>query len=183
MKWSYQELQQLGDAPQQFLKTLDLTKRLQARQPDLIKVAPVEVKGLFSRDELGVSGYYEVTTNVTLPSSRSLKPVTVPLQFSTTEHYLSQHDAYRLKEFEDTDVVLVLDNDLLDLDEVICDNILLQLPMQVLAPDEKSGQALPDGEDWQVVSEGQSQQPNAKHTEIDPRLAKLKDFFSQNDNQ
>lgn len=183
MKWSYQELQQLSEAPEQFKTTLALADQLHKRKAEVLAASPVVVDGMFSHDHLGIIGYFKVQVTVTLPSTRSLKPTQVPLSFDVTEHYLSAHERYRLGDFEDTDVVIVLENDLLDLADVICDNILLQLPMQVLAPDEQTDQNMPDGNDWQVVSEGQSRQTKQQHEEVDPRLAKLKDFFAKNDQE
>ena len=68
---------------------------------------------------------------------------------------------------------------MLDLEKVITDNILLQIPMQVLTDSEKSATdpALA-GRDWQVLSEDQlSKQREDSDQKIDPRMEKLAHFF------
>ena len=54
MKWSLNELRQTVDEPLTFSETLDLKDELMTRNSDIIDVSPVEVKGIFSVDELGV---------------------------------------------------------------------------------------------------------------------------------
>ena len=155
-----------------FSETLDLKDELMARNSDIIDVSPVEVKGIFSVDELGVCGYVKVKTKLVLPSSRSLEAAEVPLVFDFTD----------LSRFEDTDVVMVLPNDILDLDNAICDNILLQIPMQVLtATEQSSDESMPSGNDWSVVSESQLKKSRKDEDGVDPRLSKLKDFFKNSE--
>lgn len=181
MKWSLNELRQTIDEPLTFSETLDLKDELMARNSDIIEVSPVEVKGIFSVDELGVCGYVKVKTKLVLPSSRSLEAAEVPLVFDFTEHYVSQHE-HDLSRFEDTDVVIVLPNDILDLDNAICDNILLQIPMQVLtATEQSSDESMPSGNDWSVVSESQLRKSRKDEDGVDPRLSKLKDFFKNSE--
>ena len=116
-----------------------------------------------------------------LPSSRSLEAAEVPLVFDFTEHYVSQHE-HDLSRFEDTDVVMILPNDILDLDNAICDNILLQIPMQVLtATEQSSDESMPSGNDWSVVSESQLKKSRKDEDGVDPRLSKLKDFFKNSE--
>lgn len=181
MKWSLNELRQTVDEPLTFSETLDLKDALMSRNSDIIDVSPVRVKGIFSVDELGVCGYCEVETSLVLPSSRSLEAAEVPLSFSFTEHYVSQHE-HDLSRFEDADVVMVLPNDILDFDGAVCDNILLQIPMQVLtATEQSSDRNMPSGTDWSVVSESQLKEARKDEDGVDPRLAGLKDFFKDSD--
>lgn len=179
MKWSLKELNQASEAPIHFTENLDLNEALKSRRSDIIKVSTVHVDGMFSIDELGVLGYMKVNCTVTLPSSRSFQPVDLELNFDVTEHYLSHYNP-DLSSFEDTDVVIVLKDDILNLADVIEDNILLQIPMQVLSVDEKRDDAvIPSGDDWSVIREEQLQKNNHKKDNIDPRLAKLKNFFDE----
>ena len=129
MKWSLNELRQAGSEPIMVNEELDLTSALKKRRPEIISASKVAVQGLFSVDKLGVLGYFKVQVELTLPSTRSLEPTVLPLSFEVTEHYVSYHE-HDLSGFEDTDVVIVLDKDILDFDRVIEDNILLQIPMQ-----------------------------------------------------
>lgn len=180
MKWSLNELRQVGGQPIEVDETLQLEDALKKRRPDIIGASKAHVHGLFSVDELGVLGYLQVNITLVLPSTRSLEPVTLNLDFDLTEHYISHHE-HDLSYFEDTDVVIVLKNDILDLDKVIEDNILLQIPMQVLTTAEKRADfEMPTGRDWNVISESQLKKIQEEKTELDPRFAKLQDFFSEN---
>lgn len=180
MKWSLNELRQTVDEPLTFSETLDLKDELMTRNSDIIDVSPVEVKGIFSVDELGVCGYVKVKTKLVLPSSRSLEAAEVPLVFDFTEHYVSQHE-HDLSRFEDTDVVMVLPNDILDLDNAICDNILLQIPMQVLtATEQSSDESMPSGNDWSVVSESQLKNLEKMRTEL-IAFVQIKGFFKNSE--
>lgn len=180
MKWSLNELRYTADKPLEFSEDLDLKKSLQARNPEILDVAPVHVDGLFTVDELGTMLYAKVKTTVTLPSTRSFKPVPLDLAFDFTEHYLSRFDRDKLKETADSDIALVLDDDIIDLNTVIVDNILLQIPMQVLAADEQAADAtLPTGKDWNLLTEDQVAEKQKDNTDIDPRFAKLKGFFDE----
>ena len=181
MKWSLNELRQAGNEPILVNEQLDLTVALKKRRTDLIAASKVDVQGLFSVDKLGILGYFKVKVTLTLPSTRSLEPTKLPLEFELTEHYVSYHEQ-DLSRFEDTDVVIVLQRDILDFDKVIEDNILLQIPMQVLTKAEQQNQAdmMPSGRDWRVVSESQLEQLRKDEKGLDPRLAKLADFFGEN---
>ncbi|WGN89281.1 YceD family protein [Ligilactobacillus faecis] len=181
MKWSLNELRQTVDEPLRFKEVLDLKADLMKRRPDILDVSDVLVEGLFSVDELGVLGYLKIKTTVVLPSTRSLEPATIALDFDLTEHYVSFHER-DLSRFEDTDVVIILENDILDLKSVVEDNILLQIPMQVLTEAERKADAsLPTGSDWSVISEGQLKKLQKDKDGIDPRFAKLKDFFEKSE--
>ncbi|KRN88540.1 YceD family protein [Ligilactobacillus ceti] len=183
MKWSLSELRFTGEKPLNFEETLNLEQALQKRNPELIAVSPIEVSGFFTVDEMGTMLYARVKVTLTLPSTRSFQPVDLPLDFDLTEHYISHFDRQRLAEFGDNDVALVLEDDLIDLDQVVLDNILLQIPMQVLTNDEQQATeaTLPTGNDWQIVTEDQVKKKQEESPKIDPRLAKLQDFFEKND--
>ncbi|UPU39227.1 DUF177 domain-containing protein [Erysipelothrix sp. Poltava] len=59
----------------------------------------------------------------------------------------------------------------LDLDPYLLDSILAAVPLKAIHPDLKE---YPEGEGWQVMTE--EDYTKEKSQEIDPRLAKLKDF-------
>lgn len=178
MKWSYKQLQQLGDEPLQINETFHLEKNLKARRREIISVAPISVKGVVGADRLGAYSQLQVETKLVLPSTRSLAPADLELSFLINENYVEANRT-DFSEFSEEDLVLILDNDLLDLDKVITDNILLQIPMQVLTESEKNAAdpALA-GRDWQVLSEDQlNKQQDDSSQKVDPRLEKLAHFF------
>ncbi|MGX5377369.1 YceD family protein [Ligilactobacillus sp. LYQ135] len=181
MKWSLNELRQAKEEPIQFEKTLNIEDGLKKRRIDLISVEPVKVKGIFTVDQRGILGGYNVKTSLTVPSTRSFEPVEIPLDFDFSEYYVSEHQK-DLSQFDDMDVVITLKNDVLSLEDVLEDNILLQIPMQVLSQTEQNAKIdeMPQGNNWGVLTERQAKECSRKDGQVDPRLAKLADFFKEN---
>ncbi|CUS26065.1 hypothetical protein FC70_GL000538 [Paucilactobacillus oligofermentans DSM 15707 = LMG 22743] len=184
MKWSLKELQRYKNEPLHVKEQLDLNEMLTERFPDqVMAVEPVLVDGYVSFKDGDVMLTLKVNTTLTVPSSRSLKPVQLPTQFDITEFYLS--DASHMDRYEVDEAALVLDEDQkIDLDEAVGENLLLAIPLRVLADDEsEDGDDMPTGSGWEVVSEedyiGNEPKPNT----VDPRLAKLKALLPDQDNE
>nr|WP_321314808.1 YceD family protein [uncultured Ligilactobacillus sp.] len=182
MKWSLNELRQAKEKPIQFEETLDLESALKQRRSDIISLTPVKVKGIFTLDSRGILGGFNVKTTITVPSTRTFEPVKIPLDFDFSEYYVSEHQD-DLSQFDSLDVVIKLDNDILSLEKVIEDNILLQIPMQILSKKEQEATVdeMPQGENWDVLTEKQIEEDSRHNHEIDPRMVKLKNFFKEND--
>ena len=183
MKWSLTELRKTHrNEPLTFEETLDLKADLKARYGDeVLDLGPVKTKGLVSVVEGDVMVTAQVQADLTVPSSRSLAPVKLPVDFQMTEYYVA--DAAATQRFEKTDVVMVVEDDVIDFDKAVGDNIILQIPMHILSDAEKQGAAMPEGHDWQVVSEADLAKVEAENQSVDPRLAKLKDFFPDQDDK
>ncbi|WP_010622021.1 YceD family protein [Paucilactobacillus suebicus] len=181
MKWSLNELQRYQDEPLQLDSTLDLSALLTERFPeDILAVKPVKISGYLSYDKGDVMVTLKVETTITVPSSRSLRPVDLPLSFKYTEFYLG--DAEHVKKYEDSDTVIVLDDDkMIDLDEAVAENIVLQIPMQVLSKEEQQSNEFPAGNGWEVISEEEYVANETESKKVDPRLAKLKELFPDQD--
>lgn len=178
MKLSLSELQkEYRHEPLKFDEVLDLKADLMERYPeDVLDVTPVHINGMVSVEGNGdVLFYAHVNATLTVPSTRSLAPVELPTDFDVTEFYVASQAA--LTRYEKTDVVLVVADDEIDVDKAIADNLLLQIPMQVLTKAEQSANDLPEGQDWQVTIEGDSEADESDSKTVDPRLAKLKNFF------
>ncbi|MFB9770628.1 YceD family protein [Lactiplantibacillus modestisalitolerans] len=177
MKWSLTQLKSYRDTPLQFDEALDLKQALMTRYPEILDVQPVHVKGYVSYDKDNVLITATVAATLTLPSSRSLTPVEVPLAFQMTEYYVPQ--GVDLSRFdEETDTVIILpEDDVLDFDVAVEDNILIHIPMQILSEAEQNGEAMPTGKGWEVISEDDLAKQAEEHKTVDPRLAKLKDLF------
>lgn len=187
MKWAKAQLNKYRHEPLTFETTLNLTQEARERFPDMIlDLSALAVNGwvrLIEHDDILL--HAQVTGEVTVPSSRSLTPVVLPVDLTIDEQYLE--DETRLAEFEETDAVFVLDNNTLVLDDSVLENLVASLPLQVLTPDEAaSDAALPSGQDWVVLSEtaaqaAQRQAQEAEDNTLDPRLAALDDFFLEDD--
>lgn len=178
MKWSLNELQRYQDEPLQLDRTLDLNALLTERFPeDILGADPVKIKGYLSYEKGDVMVTVSVDTGLTVPSTRSLQPVKLPISFKFTEFYLD--DESHLERYDGSETVIVLDEDEpLDLDQAVAENIVLEIPMQVLSDDEKQDDAtFPAGNGWEVISESEYESQKTEPKKVDPRLAKLKELF------
>ena len=111
---------------------------------------------------------------MTLPSTRSLKPVAIPFDFSVDEQFMTPEQFQRRNETIVEEEVLIIEGQTISLDESVADNLLLAIPLQVLTEEEKQGSAMPSGNDWAVLSEEDfANQKEAQAQQVDPRLAKL----------
>ncbi|XIF20328.1 MAG: DUF177 domain-containing protein [Acetilactobacillus jinshanensis] len=166
-------------------KTMALSRQLVSRDSDQIfSASPVKVNGLANYNFGKVIVTAHIICSLVVPSSRSLKPVQLPLNFRFKEIYVKGKDALKLylQEHPEGDTVLTPDqNREIDFDKSVIDNIILQIPVQVLSSKEKRDHLMPKGNGWSVVSEDQYKHPKkAGRKQVDPRLAKLKYYFSKN---
>ncbi|MDH6365261.1 uncharacterized protein M2139_002263 [Enterococcus sp. PF1-24] len=179
MKWSLLELRKFQEEPLTFAETIDLKENLMNRDATILDVQPVVVDGLVTVSKGEYIVHYTISTTLTLPSSRSLTPVEYPLQltvdevFMTTEQYRQRNDL-----IPEEDIIL-LEADTIDLDISVADNILLAIPVQIFTAEEETATDLPKGSGWQVLSEADYHQQKEQAADtIDPRLAKLSELFS-----
>ncbi|MEO1770918.1 YceD family protein [Candidatus Enterococcus ferrettii] len=182
MKWSIIELRRYQEEPLNFSETMDVNDSLKQRDSEILAVAPVKVTGILSVGKKEYILHYRLTTTVTVPSSRSLEPVDLPLDLSVDEIFMTK-EQWSVQEEDREEEVIVLESDTIDLTDSVEDNILLAIPLQVLSDEEKSAKELPKGNDWQVVSEEEYFAKKEQAEAIDPRLAKLSELFNEEDNK
>ncbi|MCH3923091.1 MULTISPECIES: YceD family protein [Limosilactobacillus] len=183
MKWSIAELHRYQDEPLHIQSTFDLNASLTKLFPDIIlAVEPVKVDGYVSYDDGDVTISANVKTTLTVPSSRSLTPVSLPLDFDFTETYIDDRDHF--SRYEDDEVVFLLKpGEPIDFDTALAENIVEQVPLRVLSADEKAGKAMPKGNDWSVISEDDYKASKQKDQKVDPRFAKLQKLFPDQDDK
>lgn len=99
-----------------------------------------------------------------VPCAITLRPV--ELEFVTRFS-----EVFSFEKLSDEEDGIEVDGDELDLDSFITDAILAEIPLKVVHPDV---QDYPEGDGWQVLKEEEFLEKRSQ--EIDPRLAKLKDF-------
>lgn len=167
--------------PFKFSEVVNLKAELISRYGDqVIDASDFNVSGMIFSNIGDVIVSAHVTGKIVVPSTRSLDPVEVPLDFEIEEYYvLSKAGENR---YSKDAVVFVVDEDSeIDTNETIIENVILQIPMQVLTPAELAGQSLPNGNDWNLVTNDSDQEEQlSEDTKIvDPRLAKLQDFFNE----
>ena len=110
---------------------------------------------------------YQLSYDITLPSSRS-------------ETFIQEADAALQKELVEENLVLILNDDTIDLNESILDNILLNIPLRVLTPEEESGQISLSGNDWEVLSEEDFAALQQEKKEASNPFAQLNGLFDEN---
>lgn len=179
MEWSFKELSTY-DEPLKVNIQLNIKNIMKERFPDLIiDITPVKVDGYLTLDNDDAILSAHVCGEVTVPSSRSLEPVVLPIDFEMNEIYIN--DEQHLNRYDEDETVIILDQPVIVLEDGVIDNIVAQIPIQVLTEEEKLNDDLPSGDGWNVISEDDYSSKSKK--KIDPRLSKLKDILSDNDDK
>lgn len=185
MKWALAELNKFRNAQLSFSESLDLEAALKIREPSILKLDKVLVDGFIQVDSNVYLAHFTVNTVITLPSTRSLEPVAVPISLTIDEEYMTEAQINALVDVSDEEkqLIMPLDKDLIDLTEAVEDYILLNLPLRVLTESEESTTELPKGDFWQVLSEDDLAEAEIQDSEnsIDPRLAKLSELFKDDE--
>ena len=170
MKWSKAELNRHGNQDLVIDETLTwerdcfATDRLRE-----LKNVVVTGSGRYDASSQRLEVDLTISGEMIVPCAVTLEDVEVPFETSSTEIFSF------LPVKEDQEEVHVLKDEVLDLRPVIEQLILLEVPLKGV----KDGAQYPKGEGWEVVREEEHRLQ--KRQEIDPRLAKLKEFKVQED--
>ncbi len=187
MKWALAELNKYRNSQLEFKETINLESSLKTREPSILNLKDISVKGYIQVDSTGYTAHIVVETIITLPSSRSLEPVELPLSLIIDEEYMTEAQINALVDVseEEKQLIIPLEKDLIDLTEAIEDYILLNLPLQVLTEEEQSTMSFPKGDFWQVLSEEDLATAKIQDSEktMDPRLAKLSELLITDDEE
>lgn len=182
MKWSLLELKKYQETPLVFDETLLLKEDLIKRDKQILELSPVRVKGFVAAGKKEYLLHYQATATITVPSSRSLAPVELPVHFSVDETFMTPEQFQQRDDEIPAEEIFVLEGQTIDLDESVADNLLLAIPIQVLTEEEKNTSDMPSGDDWVVLSEEEYQsQKETQAPKVDPRLAKLSELFHESD--
>lgn len=180
LNWDVQEVRKYKDKPFDFKEQLDIEKDLKERYSDIISAQPVDVSGNLFNDRGLVISDVKVAVKLTVPSTRSLAPVDLTLEFRINEAY--NIDNIDTEDIEDYAIIIPIDDDnpTINVYESIVDNILLNIPTQVLTEKEKTQDIMPSGKNWAVISEDEfKKQKEEEH--VNPEFAKLKNLFKDED--
>ena len=155
---------------------VELSPEFFERSKDLlIDAKDIHVKGQFFYDEPFVTGNFTVTADVVVPSTRSLKPVSLHQEFNFTENYSEVKPTQ--EQLEDEETIIQVKNDRIDLQKAIEDNLLLSLPSVVLTKEEDEKNIYPEGQGWKVISEQEHE--NEVKEKVNPAFASLKHMFDE----
>lgn len=139
------------------------------------EVKSAHVEGQVFYDEPFVTGNFQVETELSVPSSRSLHPVDLKQKFSFVENY-SDHEPTQ-EEKELGLLIIPLTDDKIDIQRAVEDNILLNIPTTVLTEEEKDEGVYPEGKDWEVVSEQSF--TSRKKDQVNPAFAQLQGLLDK----
>lgn len=180
MKWTIRQIREDKDDLLNFDVELSIFDQIKLRDDSIIDLDPVRVVGYFVAYEQNIVLHCQLTTVITLPSSRSLKPVRVDLSVPISERYFLRGQAYNAEDYEET--AIELEFDYIDLDAAVIDVVLLNLPVRVIAPDEEDG-AMPSGKNWTVVTEDayNAQKVEEQVESVDPRFEALRTLKLKDD--
>lgn len=132
-------------------------------------IAPIEIKGSFVLIGDIVNFDAKVCTKLLLTCSRCNDKFPYDVEIEIHEKFSSQKNLDLLN-LEDEDINL-FENNRIDIDNIIENNIIISLPIKRLCREDCKGLCPNCGTNLNYSS------CNCKNEEIDPRMAKLKDFF------
>lgn len=175
LKYSFSQIKNDRNPLVEVDEDVELSPEFFERSKELLTDAKnVHVKGQFFYDEPFVTGNFTVTGDVVVPSTRSLKPVSMHEEFNFTENYSEVKPTQ--EQLEDEETIIQIKDDKIDLQTAIEDNLLLNLPSVVLTEDEEKGN-YPEGQGWKVISEQEHEDENKN--KVNPAFASLKHMFDE----
>ena len=128
---------------------------------------PVNIKGTFKLTDRIVDFQGTLSTTLSLTCSRCLEKFNYPLEIEVNEEFSKQGND------KDNDIIII-NSDRVDFEPIIETNIILSLPMKRLCSEECKGLCFGCGTNLN------HSKCDCKENDIDPRLAQLRDFFSNN---
>lgn len=169
MKWSRTDLIHMADSPVSFSERLSFDSSAFEGFDRISGLKDVTVNGIGSFENISQRFHVELKIEGTMivPCAVSLEDIDVPFEIETEEEF----------SFEpcDDDEVHVIKKEILDLNPLIFQLILSQVPFKVV----KEGVEYPKGDGWEVLKEEEYIKSKSRVT--DPRLEKLKEFKIQDD--
>ena len=162
-----------------FDQELDLLKELQKRNPEILDLKNVTATGRVAYDTGLYVLDYQLSYTIVLASSRSMEPVELQESYPVTEVFAEDVQSDVDIEALEEDLILPIEGGKIDLSESVADNILLNIPLKVLTPEEEAGQGFIEGNDWKILSEEEYQAAQAIKKEENSPFAGLNGLFDE----
>ena len=162
-----------------FDQELDLLKELQKRNPEILDLKNVTATGRVAYDTGLYVLDYQLTYTIVLASSRSMEPVELQESYPVTEVFAEDVQSDADIEALEEDLILPIEGGKIDLSESVADNILLNIPLKVLTPEEEAGQGFIEGNDWKILSEEEYKDAKAIKKEENSPFAGLNGLFDE----
>ena len=168
MKWTISQIQKhrSKDFVIDEVVVMDVIKETDT---SIREVSPIHLTGRADISATKVTFHLRIEGYLILPCSRTLVDVKLPVDVETTETFLLNDQEYGVEE-----EVYQVKGDVIDLEPIIREILLLEVPMQIFCDDGASQDGAPQsGKDWEVIEEQE------KVEKLDPRLAGLAKFFEE----
>ena len=162
-----------------FDQELDLLKDLQKRNPEILDLKNVTATGRVAYDTGLYVLDYQLNYTIVLASSRSMEPVELQESYPVTEVFAEDAQSEADIEALEEDLILPIEGGKIDLSESVADNILLNIPLKVLTPEEEAGQGFIEGNDWKIMTEEEYQEAQALKKEENSPFAGLQGLFEE----
>jgi len=180
MKWTVQQLRRFQHKEMAIDETVDVSdlKQIDTLIRDL---SPVRVQGKADIGSTKFTFHLTLSGTMVLPCSRTLVDVAYPFSIETTETFFVDSGAF-VEMNEDTHIVT---GETIDLNPIIRELILLEIPLQLIADSPAADGAPQHGEGWDVLSEEQWEKAMEERAanRVDPRLRGLAKFFEEKDEE
>jgi uncharacterized protein len=176
MKWSIHQLSKFrqNGMPIDFTVSLEDVK---LRNSDIRSISPVHVKGLCTFGASQMTCQFTLSTTLTLPCARTWEDVEYPIEIETAEVFSWVDEE---KRGDGADDIHYVDGDVIDMQPVLEELILLEIPMQVFK--ENTEGQVQGGTFWSYATDEDIElQRKNDEPKLDPRLADLAKYFDQTD--
>ncbi|KIL44777.1 YceD family protein [Jeotgalibacillus soli] len=180
MKWSIIQLQKFRD--KEFLIDEKIIMNgLKDRDPQVRDVSPIHITGRADISSAKITFHLHIEGILTLPCARTLVDVPFPISLDTKETFLLKPDFVDVSEDEETHQ---LERDVVNLQPVIEEILLLEIPLQVFSDKAMEEEGMLTGKGWEVLSEEEleKEREQTEQQKADPRFADLAKFFDENKN-
>lgn len=167
MQWAVEELKRLGNRTLKFDEYVNVDDILD-KNGEIRQISPVRVQGHVIVSKTLISFHLHISGTMVLPCSLTLVDVDYPFSIETIESF--QLNEYVEVDEAENEYIHPIEGQFIDLMPIIKENVLLSIPMKVVHPDAK---ILESGEGWEFVT------GEKKKDAIDPRMAKLAEFFNK----
>ena len=183
MKWSITQLRKYQGKPFEFNQTVNFEHLRESL--DLIDLSDINVEGQLTVKSNEVIADMHVTGTYTMPCARTLVPVDVPLDVSTSEVFdLEGYDGYTDSDDQEDEHYHIIKDGMVNLQDIVEDIVIIEKPMRAYS--EQSDQMLTVGNGWEVIDEDQldelakqQEQDDSESRQVDPRLQKLQQLYDK----
>ena len=182
MKWSITQLRKYQGKPFEFNQTVNFEHLRESL--DLIDLSDINVEGQLTVKSNEVIADMHVTGTYTMPCARTLVPVDVPLDVSTSEVFdLEGYDGYNDSDDQEDEHYHLVTDGMINIKDIAEELVIIEKPMRAYS--EHSDQMLTEGNGWEVIDEDQltevqkEQDSDSEQRKVDPRLQKLQQLYDK----